>query len=46
MIYPKYPNCKNNNRCSWTSCSDDIGFIKNIIDLTKEITMTLKKFMY
>ena len=36
VIYPKYPNCKNNNRCSWTSCSDDIGFIKNIIEAIKK----------
>ena len=30
-IYPKYENCKNNGRCSWTSCNDDVGFIKTIL---------------
>ena len=30
-IYPKYPGCDNRGRCSWTSCTDDIGFIKKII---------------
>ena len=33
VIYPKYPNCENSNRCSWTSCSDDLGFVKKIIDI-------------
>ena len=36
IIYPKYPNCKNRNRCTWTSCDDDLGFLKKIIDLTKD----------
>lgn len=36
IIYPKYPNCKNRNRCTWTSCGDDLGFLKKIIDLTKD----------
>jgi len=36
IIYPKYPNCKNRNRCTWTSCSDDLGFLKKIIDLAKD----------
>ena len=35
-IAPKYPECKNSPRCSWTSCSDDIGFIKKIIDKIKK----------
>jgi len=35
-IYPKYPNCSDGGRCSWTSCNDDLGFIKKIIDRTKE----------
>ena len=34
-IYPKYPNCQNGGRCSWSSCSNDLGFIKRIIELTK-----------
>jgi polyhydroxybutyrate depolymerase len=34
-IYPQYPNCKNGGRCSWTSCNNDLGFIKRIIELTK-----------
>jgi len=33
-IYPKYPNCNSGGRCSWTSCNDDIGFIKKVIDAT------------
>jgi polyhydroxybutyrate depolymerase len=36
IIYPKYPNCKNLNRCTWSSCGDDLGFLKKIIDLTKD----------
>ena len=35
-IYPKYPNCSKGGRCSWTSCNDDLGFIKKIIDQVKE----------
>ena len=35
-IAPKYPECKNSSRCSWTSCSDDIGFIKKVIDKAKK----------
>ena len=35
-IAPKYPECIDSPRCSWTSCSDDIGFIKKIIDNTKK----------
>ena len=34
-IVPKYPNCKEGGRCSWTSCTDDLGFIKKIIDQAK-----------
>ncbi len=34
-IYPQYPNCKSGGRCSWTSCVNDLGFIKEIIDRTK-----------
>lgn len=34
-IYPKYLNCKNGGRCSWSSCNDDLGFVKRIIELTK-----------
>jgi len=34
-IYPQYPNCKNGGRCSWSSCNNDLGFIKRIIELTK-----------
>ena len=34
-IYPQYPNCKNGGRCSWASCNNDLGFIKRIIELTK-----------
>ncbi len=33
--YPKYPNC-NGGRCAWTSCNDDLGFIKAVIDKLKE----------
>jgi len=35
-IYPQYPNCSEGGRCSWTSCSDDLGFIKKIIDHANE----------
>ena len=35
-IYPQYPNCNAGGRCAWTSCSDDLGFIKKIIDRAKE----------
>ena len=35
-IAPKYPKCKSGGRCSWTSCSNDIGYIKKVIDNTKE----------
>ena len=35
-IYPKYPNCSEGGRCAWASCSDDLGFIKKIIDRTNE----------
>lgn len=35
-IYPQYPNCNAGGRCSWTSCNDDLGFIKKIIDRAKE----------
>lgn len=36
--YPKYPNCIGSGagRCAWTSCGDDIGFIKHVIDDLKE----------
>ena len=45
VIYPKYPNCKNPNRCSWTSCIDDLGFIKKIIDISKENYLIDKVFV-
>ena len=35
-IYPQYPNCSEGGRCAWASCSDDLGFIKKIIDRTNE----------
>ena len=35
-IYPQYPNCTEGGRCAWASCSDDLGFIKKIIDRTNE----------
>jgi len=35
-IYPQYPNCNSGGRCSWTSCNDDLGFIKKIIDRAKK----------
>tara|TARA_Y200000002_G_scaffold42442_1_gene30804 strand:+ start:265 stop:1353 length:1089 start_codon:yes stop_codon:yes gene_type:complete len=35
-IYPQYPNCSGGGRCAWASCSDDLGFIKKIIDRAKE----------
>ena len=35
-IYPQYPSCKDGGRCAWASCSDDLGFIKKIIDRAKE----------
>jgi polyhydroxybutyrate depolymerase len=38
--YPKYPGCTEGGRCSWTSCTDDIGFIKKIIThLNKDINI-------
>lgn len=38
VVYPKYENCIGTDagRCAWTSCGDDIGFIKNIIISVKE----------
>lgn len=33
--YPKFPSCKNPNRCSYQPCIDDLGFIKNIIEEVK-----------
>ena len=38
VMYPKYPNCKGTDagRCAWTSCGDDVGYIKNIIDMVKK----------
>ena len=34
VVYPKYPNClgKDAGRCAWSSCGNDIGFIKKVID--------------
>ena len=34
--YPKYPECGEAGRCAWQSCSDDIGFIKSLIDDLKK----------
>ncbi len=38
VVYPKYPNCIGTDagRCAWTSCGDDMGFIKQIIDDVKK----------
>tara|TARA_B100000927_G_scaffold284009_1_gene272393 strand:+ start:100 stop:1125 length:1026 start_codon:yes stop_codon:yes gene_type:complete len=38
VMYPKYPNCEGTDagRCAWTSCGDDIGFIKTVIDKVKK----------
>ena len=35
--YPKYSNCKGTDagRCAWSSCGNDIGFLKKIIDDVK-----------
>ena len=33
--YPQYPNCSEGGRCSYTSCNDDLGFIKKVIDRAK-----------
>ena len=30
--YPKPPECKEYSYCGWTSCYDDIGFIKEVIE--------------
>jgi polyhydroxybutyrate depolymerase len=37
VVYPKYPNCIGTDagRCAWTSCGNDMGFIKKIIDDVK-----------
>ena len=32
LDYPKPPECKNFNFCAWTSCNDDLGFLKSIIE--------------
>ena len=31
--YPCPPECGECGRCGWTSCHDDVGFLKNLIDL-------------
>jgi poly(3-hydroxybutyrate) depolymerase len=31
--YPCPPECGDCGRCGWTSCHDDVGFLKNLIDL-------------
>ena len=38
VVYAKYENCIGTNagRCAWTSCGDDIGFIKDIILSVKD----------
>ena len=33
--YPQYPGCSEGGRCSYTSCNDDLGFVKKIIDRAK-----------
>lgn len=30
-LSPIYSNCSNQDACHWTSCSDDLGFIKDIV---------------
>ncbi len=32
LDYPKPPECKNFNFCAWTSCNDDLGFLKSVIE--------------
>ena len=34
--YPQYPNCNAVGHCSWTSYSDEHGFVKKKIERTKE----------
>jgi polyhydroxybutyrate depolymerase len=30
--YPRPPECTEFNRCAWTSCFDDVGFIEKMLD--------------
>ena len=32
LDYPKPPESKNFNFCAWTSCNDDLGFLKSVIE--------------
>ena len=35
--YPKFSNCRNPSRCSYQPCTDDIGFVRQLItDIKKE----------
>ena len=34
--YPKPKECNEFSHCAWTSCYDDIGFIKKVIELVSE----------
>jgi len=38
QLSPIFPNCKNKNKdeCFWTSCSNDLGFIKDIVIRVKK----------
>ena len=38
VIYPKFDDCQGTDagRCAWTSCGDDLGFIKKIINDVKD----------
>jgi len=30
--YPRPPECREFNRCAWTSCYDDVGFVDKLLD--------------
>ena len=30
--YPRPPECKKFNFCAWTSCNDDLGFLRSVIE--------------
>jgi len=44
--YPCPPDCGTCNRCAWTSCADDVGFIEKVLDQVEEEFKTDRRRAY
>jgi poly(3-hydroxybutyrate) depolymerase len=44
--YPKFPSCANPSRCAYMPCSDDIGFVKFLIESLRKDNNIKKIFLF